>query len=137
MFGLQVQGKRGNIGPRRRKEPQDRIQVFTEKMTRVVVQSYIHLSKRYVKWLVKRYLYKQGMRNFLWCVRGSSKHSYQLRYYNFEDLKSTAAAESIAITQEVGGDDEEGGEDGEGEEEEEELEGDNDELKDVEGEAEE
>ena len=50
---------------------------------------------RYVKWLVKKYLYKKGMRDFQWIVAGG-KRSYKLKYYNHEDLKSTAASETLA-----------------------------------------
>lgn len=75
---IKVQNIRGNLGPRKRAEPQDRITVQIEKVTRIVVTSRVRLSKKYIKWLVKKYLYGRGMRNFMWCVMGS-KHSYQLR----------------------------------------------------------
>ena len=41
-------------------------------------------SKRYLKYLAKKYLKKQQLRDWLHVI-ASSKNSYELRYYNIHD----------------------------------------------------
>ncbi|KRX02496.1 hypothetical protein PPERSA_11836 [Pseudocohnilembus persalinus] len=73
---IKVEGKTGNLG--------NEVAVNTQKNTQVVVTSTIPFSKRYLKYLTKKYLKKQTLRNFLY-VSANSKDSYQLRYFNIQN----------------------------------------------------
>ena len=72
---IKVNGKTGNIG--------DAITVSREK-AKVTVTADTALSKRYLKYLSKKYLKKQQLRDWLHVV-ADNKASYQLRYYNIHD----------------------------------------------------
>ena len=52
--------------------------------TKVVVNSEIHFSKRYLKYLTKKYLKKNNLRDWLRVV-ASDKTSYELRYFQFNN----------------------------------------------------
>lgn len=54
---------------------------MTREKSRVVVDSYIPMSKRYLKYLTKKYLKKQQLRDFLRVI-ANRKDSYELRYFN-------------------------------------------------------
>lgn len=49
----------------------------------VTVTAGIALSKRYLKYLTKKYLKKHSLREFLYVV-ANSKTSYQIRYFNIQ-----------------------------------------------------
>jgi large subunit ribosomal protein L22e len=49
----------------------------------VTVTASINLSKRYLKYLTKKYLKKHSLREFLYVV-ANSKTSYQIRYFNIQ-----------------------------------------------------
>ena len=49
----------------------------------VTVSSSVPLSKRYLKYLTKKYLKKHSLREFLYVV-ASNKDSYQIRYFNIQ-----------------------------------------------------
>ena len=55
----------------------------------IVVQSTIPLSKRYLKYLTKKYLKKQDLKEYLRVV-ATGKNQYELRYFN---IQSDEAAE--------------------------------------------
>eukprot|EP00308_Calcidiscus_leptoporus_P026824 CAMPEP_0119372524 /NCGR_PEP_ID=MMETSP1334-20130426/19767_1 /TAXON_ID=127549 /ORGANISM="Calcidiscus leptoporus, Strain RCC1130" /LENGTH=123 /DNA_ID=CAMNT_0007390027 /DNA_START=40 /DNA_END=411 /DNA_ORIENTATION=- len=72
---IKVGKKTGNLG--------DLVTVSREK-AKVLVNSDIALSKRYLKYLSKKYLKKQQLRDWLHVI-ANSKTSYELRYYNIHD----------------------------------------------------
>ena len=68
-------GKTGNLG--------DLISVSRDK-AKVLVNAETAFSKRYLKYLSKKYLKKQQLRDWLHVI-ASKKSSYELRYYNIHD----------------------------------------------------
>jgi large subunit ribosomal protein L22e len=50
---------------------------------RVTVKAEIGFSKRYLKYLTKKYLKKHSLREFLYVV-ASNKASYQIKYFNIQ-----------------------------------------------------
>ncbi|KAL4512817.1 hypothetical protein ABPG72_017502 [Tetrahymena utriculariae] len=71
---VKVDGKLGNLG--------ENITVSNDEK-KITVESKIPFSKRYLKYLTKKYLKKQDLRNYLY-VTSSDKNSYQLRYFNIQ-----------------------------------------------------
>lgn len=74
---IKVGGKTGNLG--------ENVRIEREK-SKLSVTSEIPLSKRYLKYLSKKYLKKQQLRDWLHVV-ANSKASYELRYYNIHDTE--------------------------------------------------
>lgn len=72
---IKVDGKAGNLG---------NVIKVTRKDAKVEVSSEIRLSKRYLKYLTKKYLKKQQLRDWLHVV-ASSKNAYELRYFNISE----------------------------------------------------
>ena len=72
---IKVGGKTGNLG--------DVVTVSREKAN-VTVAADTQFSKRYLKYLAKKYLKKQQLRDWLHVI-ASSKNAYELRYYNIHD----------------------------------------------------
>merc|ERR1711988_1479203 len=72
---IKVNGKVGNLG--------DLISVTRDK-AKVLVNADTALSKRYLKYLSKKYLKKQQLRDWLHVI-ASSKSAYELRYYNIHE----------------------------------------------------
>merc|ERR1711924_125405 len=72
---IKVNGKTGNLG--------DKVQINREK-SKIYVTAEMPFSKRYLKYLTKKFLKKQGLRDFLHVV-ASSKNMYDLRYFNIPD----------------------------------------------------
>merc|ERR1712216_607968 len=72
---IKVGGKTGNLG--------DLVSVSRDK-AKVVVSSDTAFSKRYLKYLSKKYLKKQQLRDWLHVI-ASSKSAYELRYYNIHE----------------------------------------------------
>ena len=72
---IKVDGKTGNLG--------SNVTVGKDKDT-IVVESKIDLSKRYLKYLTKKYLKKQQMREYLRVV-ATSKNTYELRYLQVDN----------------------------------------------------
>jgi len=72
---IKVSGKTGNLG--------DMVSVSRDK-AKVTVSSDIPFSKRYLKYLSKKYLKKQQLRDWLHVI-ANTKTSYELRYYNIHD----------------------------------------------------
>merc|ERR1719197_1507129 len=73
--GIMVGGKVGNLG--------DLVAVSRDK-AKVLVSSDTAFSKRYLKYLSKKYLKKQQLRDWLHVI-SSSKSAYELRYYNIHE----------------------------------------------------
>merc|ERR1712028_96656 len=72
---IKVAGKTGNLG--------EKITVSREK-SKIHVTAEAPFSKRYLKYLSKKYLKKQQLRDFLRVV-APSKTSYELRYFNINE----------------------------------------------------
>merc|ERR1712185_591626 len=72
---IKVNGKTGNLG--------DKVTITREK-SKIYVTAEMPFSKRYLKYLTKKFLKKQGLRDFLHVV-ASSKNMYDLRYFNIPD----------------------------------------------------
>merc|ERR1712070_276839 len=71
---IKVNGKTGNLG--------DIVKVGREKQKVLVsVASDITFSKRYLKYLTKKYLKKQNLRDFLHVI-APKKDTYELKYFN-------------------------------------------------------
>ncbi len=68
---IKVNGKAGNLG--------SKVQISREK-AKVHVTAELPFSKRYLKYLAKKYLKKQQLRDFLHVV-ATSKGAYELRYF--------------------------------------------------------
>jgi len=68
---MKVQGKTNNLG--------NNITFEAQKM-KVFVNSDVHFSKRYLKYLTKKYLKKNSLRDWIRVV-ANEKDSYQLRYF--------------------------------------------------------
>ena len=77
---LKVDGKAGNLGSS---------VTVSKDSSNIVVQSSIPLSKRYLKYLSKKYLKKQDLKEYLRVV-ATAKNQYELRYFN---IQSEEAAE--------------------------------------------
>jgi large subunit ribosomal protein L22e len=61
----------------------------TKDSSNILVQASIPLSKRYLKYLTKKYLKKQDLKEYLRVV-ATGKNQYELRYFN---IQSDEAAE--------------------------------------------
>lgn len=72
---IKVGGKVGNLG--------DLVTVSRDK-AKVLVSADTAFSKRYLKYLSKKYLKKQQLRDWLHVI-ANSKTSYELRYYNIHE----------------------------------------------------
>merc|ERR1739845_156876 len=72
---IKVEGKTGNLG--------EKVTVSREK-SKIHVAAEAPFSKRYLKYLSKKYLKKQQLRDFLRVV-APSKTSYELRYFNINE----------------------------------------------------
>lgn len=71
---VKVDGKLGKLG--------DQIKV-TNDDRKVSVDTSIPFSKRYLKYLTKKYLKKHSLREFLYVV-ASNKKDYQIKYFNIQ-----------------------------------------------------
>ncbi|KAI0274623.1 ribosomal protein L22e [Gloeopeniophorella convolvens] len=72
---IKVDGKAGQLG--------DNVKITRDGQNKITVVSNIPFSKRYLKYLTKKYLKKSTLRDYLRVV-ASSKDVYQLRFYNIE-----------------------------------------------------
>lgn len=73
---IKVNGKLHNLG--------NSVTLGREKNTKVVVTSDIPFSKRYLKYLTKKYLKKNTLRDWLRVV-ASGKDTYELRYFQINN----------------------------------------------------
>jgi len=72
---IKVEGKTGNLG--------EKITVSRDK-NKIHISAEAPFSKRYLKYLAKKYLKKQQLRDFLRVV-APNKTSYELRYFNINE----------------------------------------------------
>ena len=71
---IKVDGKPGNLG--------SSVTVSRDSQN-VIVQSSIPFSKRYLKYLTKKYLKKQDLKEYLRVV-ATAKNQYEIRYFNIQ-----------------------------------------------------
>lgn len=72
-----MSGKKGALG--------DSIKITRDK-AKISVTSDIALAKRYLKYLTKKYLKKNGVRDWLRVIASNKDRSvYELRYFNIAD----------------------------------------------------
>ncbi|CAJ1356144.1 unnamed protein product [Effrenium voratum] len=89
---IKVDGKTGNLG--------DKVSISREK-SKVHVTVEAPFSKRYLKYLGKKYLKSQQLRDFLRIV-APTKTSYQMRYFNINDDKDEEEPDSaLPLAQEA------------------------------------
>uniref|UniRef100_A0A7R9UBE1 Large ribosomal subunit protein eL22 n=1 Tax=Pinguiococcus pyrenoidosus TaxID=172671 RepID=A0A7R9UBE1_9STRA len=74
---IKVNGRTGELG--------DAIRV-THDRSKITVTSDLPFSKRYLKYLTKKYLKLQKLRDYLRVV-ASSKGTYELRYFSLDDAE--------------------------------------------------
>ncbi|KAI0735327.1 ribosomal protein L22e [Earliella scabrosa] len=72
---IKVDGKTGQLG--------ESVKIHRDGDKQVTVTSNIPLSKRYLKYLTKKFLKKNSLRDWIRVV-ASSKDVYQLRFYNIQ-----------------------------------------------------
>ena len=77
---IKVDGKTGNLG--------SSVTVARQKDT-IVVESSVPFSKRYLKYLSKKYLKKQDLREYLRLV-ATSKNTYLMKYLNIQNDEAAA-----------------------------------------------
>ncbi|KAF5356338.1 hypothetical protein D9756_003878 [Leucocoprinus leucothites] len=70
---IKVEGKAGQLG--------DSVKIVRDGDTKITVLSNIPFSKRYLKYLTKKFLKKNSLRDWIRVV-ASSKDNYHLRFYN-------------------------------------------------------
>jgi len=70
---IKVEGKAGQLG--------DNVKITRDGNTKITVTSNIPFSKRYLKYLTKKFLKKHSLRDWIRVV-AASKDVYQLRFYN-------------------------------------------------------
>ena len=72
---IKVNGKVGVLG--------DDV-VITRERNKIIVKTEIAFSKRYLKYLTKKFLKKQQLRDWLHVI-ATNKQTYELRYFNIHD----------------------------------------------------
>ncbi|KAL4243206.1 ribosomal protein eL22 family protein [Abortiporus biennis] len=72
---IKVDGKTGQLG--------DNIKIHRDGDVKLTVTSNVDLSKRYLKYLTKKFLKKNSLRDWIRVV-ATSKDVYQLRFYNIQ-----------------------------------------------------
>merc|ERR1740133_529388 len=72
---IKVNGKTGALG--------DAVTITRDK-TKLLITAEAPFSKRYLKYLTKKYLKKQQLRDYLHVI-ASNKTTYELRYFNIHD----------------------------------------------------
>jgi len=83
---IKVNGKAGVLG--------DKVKIRREK-TKININSSTPMSKRYLKYLTKRFLKKQSLRDWLRVI-ANGKTSYQLRYFNIQQNEDEEEVEDEA-----------------------------------------
>lgn len=70
---VKVEGKSGQLG--------ENVKIVRDGNTKITVTSNVPFSKRYLKYLTKKFLKKNTLRDWIRVV-ASSKDTYELRFYN-------------------------------------------------------
>jgi large subunit ribosomal protein L22e len=71
---IKIGGRVGHLG--------ESVKVTSDEK-KISVKADVSFSKRYLKYLTKKYLKKHSLREFLYVV-ASSKSSYQIKYFNIQ-----------------------------------------------------
>jgi len=71
---IKVNGKVGNLG--------EQVNV-TSDASKITVTANVPFSKRYLKYLTKKYLKKHSLREFLYVI-ATGKTGYQIKYFNIQ-----------------------------------------------------
>ena len=71
---IKIAGRTGHLGENVKVNSDDK---------RITVKADVAFSKRYLKYLTKKYLKKHSLREFLYVV-ASNKASYQIKYFNIQ-----------------------------------------------------
>ena len=79
---IKVDGKTGQLG--------DKVKL-TREGDKLKVEAKLPFSKRYLKYLAKKYLKKQQLRDFMHII-ASDKNTYKLKYFN---MAATGAEEQV------------------------------------------
>ncbi|ERL87902.1 60S ribosomal protein L22 [Dendroctonus ponderosae] len=79
---IKINGKANNFAGG--KSGQHAVTLGSEKNTKIVLSSEIPFSKRYLKYLTKKYLKKNNLRDWLRVV-ASGQDSYELRYFQINN----------------------------------------------------
>ncbi|XP_030747587.1 60S ribosomal protein L22-like [Sitophilus oryzae] len=79
---IKINGKTNNFSGG--KSSQHAVTIGREKNTKIVLSSEIPFSKRYLKYLTKKYLKKNNLRDWLRVV-ADAKESYELRYFQINN----------------------------------------------------
>lgn len=72
---IKVNGRAGQLG--------ESVKISRDK-SRVVVNTSIPFSKRYLKYLIKKFLKKQQVRDWLKVI-ATNKQTYEVKYFNIHD----------------------------------------------------
>ena len=80
-LSIQVNGKAGNLG--------DTVSISRDK-TKLTVTAELPFSKRYLKYLTKKYLKKQQLRDYLHVV-AANKTTYELKYFSVNEPEGEEA----------------------------------------------
>jgi large subunit ribosomal protein L22e len=70
----------------------NKLTITRDKDTRIIVSAVAPFSKRYLKYLVKKFLKKQGLREWLRVI-ATDKKTYELRYFNIQQDDEEAGDE--------------------------------------------
>lgn len=60
---------------------------------KIAVNGSVHFSKRYLKYLTKKFLKKHQLRDFMHVI-ASNKDTYELRYFNINQEEEAEATEA-------------------------------------------
>ena len=75
---IKVDGKTGQLG--------DKVQLARDK-SKIFVTAELPFSKRYLKYLTKKYLKKQQLRDYLHVV-STTPNTYELKYFTIENASA-------------------------------------------------
>ncbi|KAJ2656648.1 60S ribosomal protein L22 [Coemansia sp. RSA 1200] len=81
---IKVQGRTNNLG--------DSVTITREGDENVVIDASIDFSKRYLKYLTKKFLKKNNLRDWLRVV-ATSKDTYKLKYFNISNKDEAEESE--------------------------------------------
>ncbi|EAU92843.2 ribosomal protein L22 [Coprinopsis cinerea okayama7 len=70
---IKVEGKAGQLG--------DNVKIVRDGNTKITITANIPFSKRYIKYLTKKFLKKNSLRDWIRVV-ATSKDNYSLKFYN-------------------------------------------------------
>jgi len=81
---IKVNGKKGNLG--------DAVSVSAEGKNNIIITAEPPFSKRYLKYLTKKYLKKNNIRDYLHVI-ASDKTTYKIKYFNIQNEEGEEESE--------------------------------------------